>query len=121
MLRFQLDPTTRILEIEPQGKLEKKDFESLAAAVDPLIAEKGSLAGILVKAKSFPGWSDFGAFTSHLRFVGGHHEKVRRIAVATDSKFGTLAERFAKHFVSAEIRSFPFAKEAEARQWLAAP
>jgi hypothetical protein len=118
MLRIHLDPTTRILEIEPDGKLEAKDFESVASVVDPVIEKSGSLAGVLVKAKSFPGWNDFEAFTTHMRFVRDHHKNVTRLAVVTDAKFGTLFQGLAKHFVKAELRSFPASGEAEARRWL---
>jgi hypothetical protein len=41
----------------------------------------------MIYTKSFPGWENFGAFVSHIKFVGGHHRKIERIAAVTDSGF----------------------------------
>jgi hypothetical protein len=54
----------------PRGPLEKEDFEQLAKEVDPFIASKGKLVGLMIHTESFPGWENFGAFVSHLKFVG---------------------------------------------------
>ena len=41
---------------------------------------------------------------AHLRFVRDHHKRVRKIAVVTDSKLGSVAEHLASHFVAAQIK-----------------
>jgi stage II sporulation SpoAA-like protein len=120
MLKTNFDPASKVLVLEPEGKLEASDFQSVAALVDPFISEKGSLQGLLVRSKFFPGWKDFEAFTTHLRFVGDHHKKIKKIAVVTDSKLGDFMSGIGKHFLSAELKHFAFDEEAAARAWIAA-
>ena len=69
MLQFELLRDRKILVITPGGPLEKEDFERLASAVDPFIASNGQLNGVVIYAQSFPGWSSFAAFVSHLKFL----------------------------------------------------
>ena len=118
MIEHSFDPATAILDIRPTSSLEKSDFEELAKTVDPYIAASGDLAGIIVEAPSFPGWSSFGALAAHLRFVKDHHRHIRKIALITDSALGNVAEHLVSHFVSAEIKHFPASDSAAARQWI---
>jgi hypothetical protein len=87
MIRFELLRDRRILLISPDGPLEQADFERVAQEIDPFIAANGKLAGVLIQAKSFPGWENFGALVSHLKFVADHHRQIERIAAVTDSGF----------------------------------
>lgn len=73
---------------------------------------------MIIRAESFPGWSSFAALTTHLRFVKDHHQKISRIALVTDSPIGKLAEVVASHFVSAEVKEFPFEDMEQARSWI---
>ena len=66
MLNYELNRAESILIIKPIGPLESTDFEKLAQEVDPYIEENGKLNGLMVYAKSFPGWDDFAAFLSHI-------------------------------------------------------
>jgi hypothetical protein len=109
-----------ILILEPQGPLQATDFSGLAAVVDPYIEQHGDFKGLLLVAPSFPGWKDFAALVSHLRFVRDHHRRIRRIAVVSDSTFLSVAPKIASHFVGAEIRSFDAADRAAALAWLEA-
>ena len=65
MLNFELNRAESILILKPIGPLESADFEKLAREVDPYIIEKGILNGLMIYAKSFPGWNNFAAFLSH--------------------------------------------------------
>lgn len=120
MLRFELLRDEGILVLTPEGPLEAADFERLATAVDPLIAERGKLTGVMIYTKSFPGWENFGALVSHIRFVADHHRNIRRIAAVTDSGVLKILPRLADHFVQAEVRHFDFDKKDEALAWLKA-
>jgi len=73
MLNYNLLKDEGILILTPTGALEESDFAAVARAIDPYIEEKGDLRGLMIEAKSFPGWNDFGAFISHLRFIRDHH------------------------------------------------
>ena len=118
MLQFELVRDRKILVITPDGPLDKEDFERLASAVDPFIASNGKLNGVMVYTKSFPGWSSFAAFVSHIKFVGNHHREIKRIAAVTDSGFLRIVPRIADHFVQAEIKHFDFDQKDKALAWI---
>lgn len=107
-----------ILSITPEGRLEAEDFARLAQEVDPYLEEHGQLKGLMIETESFPGWQDFAALLSHLRFVRAHHEKVRRVAAVTDSSFLSILPQVASHFVKAEVRHFPYQDRQIALDWL---
>ena len=69
---------------------------------------------VMIYAKGFPGWENFGSFTAHMHFVREHHKQIERIAMVTDSLLVGMAEQLGKHFTSAEVRHFPFADDAKA-------
>ena len=116
-LSVQVDSARGIALLEPQGALSKEDFERATKAIDPEIEKSGRLHGIVVRIEKFPGWDSFGALASHLRFVKGHHRKIARVALCTDSALGNIAPRIGRHFLKAEIRTFKFAELDEARAW----
>ncbi len=78
MLKHELLRDDGILVLKPGGALEASDFERVARELDPYIEERGDLRGLLIEAESFPGWSDFAAFISHLRFIRDHHQHTPR-------------------------------------------
>ena len=119
MLNIELDEEAGVVILTPNGELSKRDFLSAARIVDPLIEQRGELAGLVIHVDDFPGWHSFSSLLAHLRFVKDHHRKVARVAFATDSAVGTLAETVASHFVSAEIKHFGFSEFDAAKAWVA--
>ena len=119
MVDYTLDEKASVLHVRPTGPLQERDFEGLAAAVDPFIARTGGLHGLILEAAHFPGWDDFGAVIRHFRFVRDHHKKVKRVAVVTDSRLGGVAEHLASHFISAEIKHFAATQGDAAWAWIA--
>ncbi|MDX1439984.1 MAG: STAS/SEC14 domain-containing protein [Rubricoccaceae bacterium] len=117
MLSVRIDDQIGVAILEPNGQLSESDFESVAKVVDPWIEKYGKLKGLIIRTKSFPGWDSFGALSSHLGFVKDHHKKINRVALVTDSLLGNVAEMLASHFVSAEIRHFPYESLREAKTW----
>ncbi|MCU0897923.1 MAG: STAS/SEC14 domain-containing protein [Burkholderiales bacterium] len=120
MIHFELMPERGVLVVTPTGPLEKSDFELLAREVDPYIAAQGHLAGLMIYAKSFPGWESFGALVSHLRFVGEHQRKIDRVAAVTDSGFLSIMPHVVDHFLHAEVKHFHFDDKTAALAWLGA-
>ena len=118
MLNPELLRDEGILILQPQGSLQAADFTSLASVVDPYIQKHGALRGIMVDAKSFPGWDSFAALVSHVRFVRDHHRLIGKIAAVSDSPILSAAPLLAKHFVKAEVRHFSANDRAEALAWL---
>lgn len=120
MLQHELLQERGILILKPEGALRAEDFTALAGAVDPYIERHGELKGLLIDAQSFPGWEDFAALLSHVRFVRDHHRRIRRIAVVSDSTLLAVGPKIASHFVSAEVRTFGAGARTAALAWLEA-
>ncbi|PYN88060.1 MAG: hypothetical protein DMD87_11990 [Candidatus Rokuibacteriota bacterium] len=120
MIEYRLDAARSIVYVRPKSALERDDFVKLARAVDPHIEATGGLAGLIIEISAFPGWDSLGAMAAHFRFVRDHHERIRKVAVVTDSPLGAVAERLASHFVSAEIRHFSAGQVEAAKQWILA-
>jgi hypothetical protein len=118
MLDYSIAKPDGILVLKPHSPLSKEDFAGLTAAVDAYLSDHAKLRGVLVHAKGFPGWESFGGFTAHMHFVREHHERVERIAVVTDSHFAGIAEALGKHFISADVRHFPYSDDVKALEWL---
>ena len=114
MLRFELLRDRNILVVIPEGPLEQADFVQFARRME----SGGSIAGLMIEARSFPGWRNFGAFVSHLRFVIDHHRDIERIAVVTDSGLLKVLPRVAAYFVKPTIRRFAPDEKARALAWL---
>lgn len=120
MIQHELLPERGVLILKPAGALRAEDFTALAGTVDPYIERHGELKGLMIDAPAFPGWENFAALLSHLRFVRDHHRRIRRIAVVSDSTLLAVGPRVANHFVSAEVRTFGTAERAAALAWIEA-
>jgi hypothetical protein len=118
MIKAELDKTKGILHARPSGPLEAADFDRLSALADPYIAQKGELAGIMIEVKEFPGWKNLSGMVRHFKFVRNHHRKIRRVALVTNARIGSIAEKFARHFVAAEVKRFPAEHVGEAKRWI---
>jgi len=110
-----------ILIVTPRGPLEASDFERLAREVDPYIAEKGRLAGLMIHAKVFPGWRDFAGFRAHVSFVRAHHRKIARLAAVTDSGFASVALCVGRCLVQPQLKRFRYQEKDAALTWLRGP
>lgn len=121
MIGFELLRDKGILIVRPSGPLAAGDFRELAATVDPYIAERGKLGGLLIEAPSFPGWDSFAGLIEHFRFVRDHHRDIERVAAVTDDDFLKIAPRIAAHFAHPEIRVFPGSEKGQALAWLERP
>lgn len=120
MILFDLDYDSGILTITPKSSLEAADFDKIANQVDPYIEKHGELKGIIIESEDFPGWRDFSALLSHLKFIHDHHRKVKKLAAVTDSGFLDIMQDVSDYFTEAEVRHFDFDKKQEAIDWLQA-
>jgi hypothetical protein len=121
MLKVVLDKQTGTVTLLPEGALSAQDFECASSIIDPYLEKSGNLKGVIILTQSFPGWESFGALLKHFKFVKDHHEKVSKVALVTDSLLGDIAEIIAGHFVSAEIKHFPFDELNVAQNWILNP
>lgn len=104
---FRMVPERGVLVVEPHGRLRAEDFDALDAAADTWIeSADGSLRGVVVHARQFPGWENLGSLLRHVRFVRDHHRKIRRVALAVDGTIAQIAPALVDHFVQAELKQF---------------
>jgi hypothetical protein len=118
MIEHTLDTEHAVLYLHPTSALQQQDFVELAKDVDPYIEKTGNLAGVVIEAKTFPGWDSFGAMAAHFRFVREHHKRIKKIAVVTDSALGNVVPKLASHFVAAQIKHFHSNEAEAAKQWV---
>lgn len=118
MIELKFDEDAGIAVVIPSAPLAKQDFISLAEKIDPYIEKEGMLNGLIIHVESFPGWEDFGALISHLKFVREHHRKIQKVAAVSESSFLSVMPKIADHFVSAEVRHFPYSDLSKARSWV---
>ena len=104
--------------LQPDGALRKEDFDKAVKVIDPFIEEHGKLNGIIIYARSFPGWEDYAAFNRHLTFIKNHHKEIKKLALVTDSLAGGFGELISSHFVAATIKSFDYDKIGDAKMWI---
>ena len=118
MLSYELRPDDQILVLHPEAPLAAADFTTLATHVDAYLQQHGKLHGVLILAKSFPGWKDFGALLAHLKFVKQHHHAMEKVALVADGAFAKIMPHIANHFINAQLQHFDFAREDAAWKWL---
>ncbi len=118
MIHHELLQAEGILIITPESRLEAADFEKVAQEIDPYIEANGKLHGVMIDAKSFPGWKDFAGLVAHLKFIKNHHQKIQKLAVVSDSSFLSFAPKIASHFIQAEVKHFSHTQREEALRWL---
>jgi hypothetical protein len=99
MLNHELRHNDGILVLNPEGPLEAADFTTLASQVDTYLERHAKLRGVLIRAKSFPGWKDFGAMLAHLKFLKEHLQKIEKVAVVADGAVASVMRNIANHFV----------------------
>jgi hypothetical protein len=121
VIEVELDETDGVAVVRPETMrgLSESDFTHLTNHIDHYLEEHDALQGLVIVAKSFPGWEDFKAFTSHLTFIKDHHRAIRKIALVSDDFLLSTAPYLADHFVKAKIRHFPSANVEAAKAWAA--
>ena len=68
MLKVELNETTGIAILKPDGALSEKDFIYASSIIDPYIEKAGMLNGLIISTRKFPGWESFGSLIKHFKF-----------------------------------------------------
>lgn len=116
-ISHRLVPESGIIVVEVKHALSTQDFDALAFTADTWIESHGSLQGIVIHAREFPGWENLGSLVRHIQFVRDHHRDVKRIALAADAKIASLAPKIAEHFIQAEVKHFGYDELDQATAW----
>lgn len=102
--RFMAD--CGVLLVQPVGPLRATDFDLIALAVDPWSGSRGTLRGLVVQTREFPGWENVAGFVRHVQVARGHRDSVRRVALATDLHLPDLKPQLTHQLIRAELRRF---------------
>jgi hypothetical protein len=110
-------PETGVLVVEAHAALRTQDFDSIGVTVDSWIESHGSLQGLVIHAKKFPGWENLGSMMRHLEFVRDHQRKINRIALCVDGQVANIVPELAKHFLHAKVQAFGYDGLERAIAW----
>jgi hypothetical protein len=121
MLRITEDAARNALLLEPSGALSRKDLDALTERFGAYVNARDRIPSLVIRATSFPTWTDFAALLRHLRFIREHHRMVRKVALVSDARALDIAPRIAGKFVSADIRHFAAKDLYAALEWVAEP
>lgn len=115
-----LNADTGVVVLEPVADkaLGGDDFEAVGKTIGDYLQTHDRLRGILIHSRRFPGWQSVGALFAHLKFVNRLHDKIDKIALATNSPMGTFADHVLDPLMLANIRKFDFDERDEAMSWL---
>ena len=83
MIKQEILQADGILLLEPETALAAEDFHALSSEVNVYLKDHAELRGVLIHARSFPGWDSGAAFVEHLRFLREIHTKVKGVALVT--------------------------------------
>ncbi|PHS01344.1 MAG: STAS/SEC14 domain-containing protein [Blastopirellula sp.] len=118
MIRHQLNQETGILVVSPDGSITADDFAEITEEVDAFLESHGVLRGLMIHSEGFPGWVDFSALVSHLRFIRDHHRQIQKVAAVSDDRFLAIMPSIVDHFMKAEVRHFAEIDHDQAMVWL---
>ena len=118
---FHLLADSGVMVVEVKEALRAHDFDAMALTADTWIEAHGTLHGIVIHCREFPGWENLHSVLRHVRFVRDHHRKVERVALVADSKLASLAPHIAEHFVQAEVKRFRYDELDVAVAWARGP
>ena len=118
MVNIELDKDAGLAIVQPDGALTENDFDAIAKVIDPYLEQNGNLNGLIIATEDFPGWDSFSTMVTHFKFVKDHQQKLSHVALVTNSKLGNVAEKLAGHFISAQLKHFPYGQLDEAKSWI---
>ena len=108
MLNYEWRHDEGILALYPEEPLEAADFMSITRQIDAYLAEHGKLHGVLIRAKSFPGWKDFAALLAHLKFLKEHIQRIEKVAVVADGALANvlpnILSNVVNYFIHAQVQ-----------------
>lgn len=118
MIDIELDQKNGIALLIPSGTLTEFDFEQAAQQIEPYLQQHGTLNGVIIHTRTFPGWDSFQAMRTHFKFIQEHHHSITCIAIVTDSIIGDIAEDFISYFISSTVKEFDYDELADAKAWI---
>lgn len=104
------------IEIALEGDLTADEFRQVVHQLESLSAAHESIR-VLFDATEVDGY-DFKIALEEYDFYKEYRDKLERIALVSDGKFERFAVRLFDKFAGTELKAFPLARRAEARDWI---
>lgn len=118
-IQSRLDPDSEVIIVEADGPLGAPDIDALESTVGTWLARHAELRGLVLHARTVPGWQNMAGLTRHIKFVHDHHRHIRRVAVAVDGPMAELAPRLAGRLMHPHMRHFGYHELDAPRGWAA--
>ena len=90
MFDYNISPYESMLTIRLHNAVTEADILLLIPKVDEYLEHHKRLAGIMLISKDWAGWESFAALRATMTFLSGHHNKISRIALVTNSVLADL-------------------------------
>ena len=107
-ISHRLLPESGVIVVEVKQALARARFRFAGIHSRRLDRSAWRSTRLVIHAREFPGWENLASFFRHMRFIRDHHRKIKRIALAADTKLASLAPSIAEHFIQAEVKSFGY-------------
>lgn len=117
MIQMHQDPSSQVLVLEVQGKLDHADYEALIPRLEAWLGEHGSIR-CLLDMVGFHG-IELRAIWDEIRFDVRHAGDIERCAVVGDRRWEAWMTQLSKVlFRAAEVRYFQDGERELALAWL---
>jgi hypothetical protein len=118
MLQCEVLEDQAIVILTPDGSVGRTDFSGAAEAVDASIEKHGKIVGLMIRAQSYSGWSDFADLIEELRFIQRRRVPIERVAGLSDGNLQDHLPGIAERLGAGEYRHFHFDEKGPALRWL---
>lgn len=108
-----------VVLVEVSDPLRTADFVLLAEIVDEWLADHPTLQGVVVHTRRVPGWATPGSLLRHIGFVRGHHRRIERVALASDTRAASVLPRVITRVIHPQVRAFGYERLDDAIAWAA--
>src|SRR5687768_9828259 len=119
MLKQIADMPPATIGFEAIGKVDDDDFENAVAPVLRRVIAEGRKVRLLYLLGPRLGEYEGDALKEEMKFAAHHPSAYERVAVVSDEEWLRPALRILSVLVPGQLRAFPVAQLAAAREWLA--
>lgn len=119
MITIEHSRDHEMIVVRASGKLTTRDYQAAIPELEHAMEMSNGPLRVLLRLEDFHGW-EIGAMWCELELDLKDRGDFGRIAVLGDSTLEKWGTTLSAPLIKAEMRFFPFDREAEAREWLVA-
>ncbi|MBU6140137.1 MAG: STAS/SEC14 domain-containing protein [Proteobacteria bacterium] len=114
----QFDDHYGVLLLDVKNSFTADDFNNILTLIEPYLAKRGELRGIIIHSKKFPYWSGARNRREYVDFALENHHKFRKAALSMGGFFPKILAKIAKGRVHPEVKIFKHNRIGEAQEWI---